>query len=345
MEPVREIVAALQRGVPREARPVAALARELGVTEAATLAVAERMLTDGSARRFGAVFDARRLGYRSELCALNLPAEAPDAVNAVVAHPGVTHVYLRGHPPGLPPFPQPPAVAPPPNLWFTLAVRRPQFEAALDRLQAAVAPAPVWRFPAVRRFKIDVIFDADQRAAAEPAPDYSPPAAPPDGEWLTGADRRLVRALHGHVPVRSDLFAPVAEQLGWDEAKLLERLRAWRQTGTLRRMALVVRHRRLGFAANAMCIWPVAAARVIAAGRRLAAWPAVTHCYERVTRADWPYNLYAMIHTADWDTTRRLFERLSADAELQDGRMLGSLREYKKTSMNYFGEAGSDDGG
>ena len=67
----------------------------------------------------------------------------------------------------------------------------------------------------------------------------------------------------------------------------------------------------------------------------------MTHCYARVTDAHWPYNLYAMIHTSDWTSTRRLFERISESAGLSQGRMLGSLREFKKTSMQYFGEPGS----
>jgi hypothetical protein len=62
----------------------------------------------------------------------------------------------------------------------------------------------------------------------------------------------------------------------------------------------------------------------------------VTHCYQRETGPAWPYNLFAMVHTGSWELTRRLFERISADAGLQGGRMLGSLREFKKTSMRYF---------
>jgi hypothetical protein len=62
----------------------------------------------------------------------------------------------------------------------------------------------------------------------------------------------------------------------------------------------------------------------------------VTHCYERVTREGWPFNLYAMIHRADWTTARELFERLGSDIGRPQGLMLGSLREFKKTSMRYF---------
>lgn len=336
----RDIVTVLQRGIPIAERPFAALARTLGAEEAEVMAVARRMLEDGSARRFGAVFDARRLGYRSELCAIRAPENAIERMGAVAAaHNGVTHCYQRGHPPGLPPAPTPPGAAAP-NLWFTLAVPENRFDSELNRIQSAVTPFALRRFPAVRRFKIDVVFDADRRDAAERVPGTpSEPAAPAAGcERLTDEDRRLVRALQGNLPLTSAFFAPTADALGCTVDTLLNRLRAWQRAGTLRRIALIVRHRRIGFTANAMCIWPVAGTAVLEAGRRLAAWPAVTHCYERVTHADWPYNLYAMIHTADWSSTLRLFERIGADTALTHGRMLGSLREFKKTSMRYFEE-------
>jgi DNA-binding Lrp family transcriptional regulator len=339
---VRDIVVALQRGIPVEPRPFAALARDLGTEEDAVLGVARRMLDDGTARRFGAVFDARRLGYRSELCAMDVPPERLDATGAAVAaHSGVTHCYLRGHPPGLPPFSDVAGLGPVPNLWFTLAVLRDRFEAEACRLLASVAPLAIRRFPATRRFKIDAIFDPMELNAGERAPGmaagngFAPDETP---VALTDSDRALIRTLGGDLPPHADFYGRLAGSVGWPPDALLDRLRAWRQSGVLRRMALVVRHRRIGFAANAMCVWVAGAGDLVRAGRRLAAWPAVTHCYERVTGEGWPFNLYAMIHTGEWPATQALFERLSADAGLPGGLMLGSLREYKKDSMRYFGE-------
>ena len=341
---LRSVVVALQQGIPLEPRPFDSMARTLGLREADILSTANRMLEDGSARRFGAIFDARRLGYRSELCALEVQPEALDRIGALVAaHPGVTHAYLRGDPPGQPPFPALPDAGPAPNLWFTLAVLHNRFDIEMAALQQTVTPLVIRRFPAIRRFKIDVIFDAGQRDAAEDLPGTLTDTDPPLDrvEPLTESDRTVVRSLQGNLPVQSQFFAQVAGDLGLSEPALLARLQAWQRSGTLRRMALVVRHRRIGFIANAMCLWHVDEPAVVEAGRRLAFWPAVTHCYARVTDAHWPYNLYAMIHTSDWTSTRRLFERISESAGLSQGRMLGSLREFKKTSMQYFGETGS----
>lgn len=341
---VRKIVVGLQRGIPLTPRPFQTLANDLGVNADTCLDVATRMIADGSARRVGAVFDARRLGYRSELWAASVPENCLDeAGDFVAAQAGVTHAYQRGVPAALPAMPEVAGVRHPmPNLWFTLAVLHDRFDAAAAELQTQLTPFEVLRLPARRRFKIDVIFDPRQRDAAEriPGPDASAVSRETrtDVATLSAADRALVRGLQGHNAVVPDFFAAMAERVGWKTDMLLERLRDWQQTGTLRRMAMIVRHRRIGFTANAMCVWPVAEADPIKAGRRLATWNAVTHCYARVTRKGWPFTLYAMIHTAEWTATHALFERLSADAQLPAGALLGSLREFKKTSMRYFAD-------
>lgn len=338
---VRRIVLALQQGIPLEPRPFAALGETLRVDEKQILTVAQRMLADGSARRFGAVFDARRLGYRSELCAMAVTDDALERMGAAVAaHAGVTHCYQRAEPPDRPAQVPAPATDAAFNLWFTLAVLADRFDAEIERLQARVSPCRIRRIPALRRFKIDVIFDMDQRDTAEHVPGVARGAESLERfpEPLAGPDRHLVRALQGNLDVQSDFFAQPARNLGLSVETLLERLRHLRQRGVLRRIGMIVRHRRIGFVANAMCVWPVPEAGIVAAGRRLAAWPAVTHCYQRVTFDDWPYNLYAMIHTAEWPATRRLFERLSGETALDGGRMMGSIREFKKTSMQYFAE-------
>ena len=156
-----DLLLRLQQGLSIERRPFAALAKEVGVSEDEAIATVRRMLADGSARRFGAVFDARRLGYRSVLCAVDVPAGDIDRVGARVSpHPGVTHCYERGCPP------ESATVADPgadgdrlPNLWFTLAVPAPAFENGVAQLRDAVAPYVLRPLPALRRFKIDVIFE------------------------------------------------------------------------------------------------------------------------------------------------------------------------------------------
>jgi len=87
-----------------------------------------------------------------------------------------------------------------------------------------------------------------------------------------------------------------------------------------------------------MCVWPAPADRVAAAGHGMAESPSVTHCYERPTSAAFPYNLYAMIHARTREEAVDIFERLGVEAGLSGGRMLWSVREFKKASPVFFCE-------
>ena len=335
----RQPVVALQRGIPLVPRPFHALAQRIGSTEDELLETAQRMLDDGSARRFGAVFDSRRLGYRSELCALQLTGTALREVGRRISrHPGVTHCYERGHPPELP---CPATRHPPaswPNLWFTLAVPTEAFETEMDAVKQSISPARLLRLPATRRFKIDVVFDPAHRDRYEYVPGTAAPQEP-DGispiPWSPD-ERALVRALQGQLPVEADCFTSIAEREGCSPDALLRTLQRWHDAGALRRIALILRHRRVGFTANAMCCWPVPENDMVEAGRRTAAWPPVTHCYQRPPQPGWPFTLYAMIHTGSWQRTHQLFQQISSDVGLKGGIMLGSHEEFKKTSMQYF---------
>lgn len=334
------VVTALQRGVPLCERPFALLAEQLGTTEAIVIHRLQEMIDDGRARRFGAVFDARRLGYQSELCALRLPDQDLETVGRIVAaNSGVTHCYQRGLLSDITGGPEYQATADLPNLWFTFAHSHETYRSAFDALSEAVEPHAIWRFPATHRFKIDVVFDPAMGRWPEGATLARPSgheSLVPTKTSISPFDKKLVRLLQGHIPIRARLFDAVGEWLGMTSSDVLDRLRLWQQDGILRRIGMVVRHRRLGFSANAMCVWPVDESQLGIAGEELANCSAVTHCYAREQHPEWPFSLYAMIHAARWDDTIALFKSISRDAQLEEGLMLGSLREYKKSSMRYF---------
>jgi DNA-binding Lrp family transcriptional regulator len=330
---------ALQRGIPLTGRPFAELGAGCGLSEESVLALIRRLLAARDARRFGAVFDARRLGYRSALCSMLLPrGELPAAAKKVADVRGVTHAYERGWPAEL----RPDSAGGPaghvwPNLWFTLAAPAATFAATLDALRAECAPYDIDDLPALRRFKIDVVFDVRTRDRDERVE----PRTPVHQETalvytLSDSQQALVRHLQGNLPVCERFFAAVAESAGRTEADLLSQLREWQSAGVMRRIGLLLRHREIGFKANGMCCWDLPSGEVLEAGRRAAAFPEVTHCYERPKTARFPFRLYAMIHTPTWEGTQAVFSRISREAGLSGGQLLLSLKEFKKTSMQFF---------
>lgn len=227
-----------------------------------------------------------------------------------------------------------------PNLWFTLAAPALDFEGELEALRTVCAPLEVEALPAARRFKIDVVFDVrtrDRDEGVEPRPvqgvlagDREPPVV------LTERDKAVVRIFQGALEPEAEFFAGLAKRLGMDAAALLAKIQEWQAKGILRRIGLLLRHRQIGFRANGMCCWKVAEGEAVVAGRRLAAFPEVTHCYERPLNAVFPYNVYAMIHCKSWDEAQEVFTRISDGAGLRDGQLLLSVREFKKTSLKLF---------
>jgi DNA-binding Lrp family transcriptional regulator len=321
----KKILTQLQRGIPPVSRPF----QTLEIPEEEVLALLRRAAETGVLRRFGGIFDARRLGYKSILCALDVSPEQMEEKAAVItAHPGVTHCYERRPMHGDGDYPA---------LWFTLAMLHDEFEAGLAALRAQLAPGVLLELPALRRFKIDVVFDLHTADRDETFPGINPPHAAQDENFrnFSEEEKMLVRALDQNIPLISRPFAAVAEKTGQTEEAVLSTLQAWKEQGVLRRIGAVLYHREAGFKANAMCVWPVDG-DVAAAGRRVAARPDVSHCYQRPRLERFPFDLYAMIHTAGWRETEALFKDISFMCGLENGGLFASGQEFKKSSMQYF---------
>jgi len=333
----------LQKGLPFVPRPFAELGAAVGLTEEQVLQFVCDQFRSGVARRLGAIFDSRYLGYRSALCAARIedPVAIEAAARVLAPLTGVTHCYERGWPAELPAT-HPAAPRPgehPSKLWFTLAELADKFDEQVAAVRQALAPAPLWLLPATTRFKIEVVFDTARFSQhVEKFPDVAVCPDEPMPEPLTPQQRRIVKRLEGQIEPAAAFFDAPASELGLTTHELLAQLRSWNSSGVLRRVAIILRHREVGLRANAMCVWRASAGGVAAAGRRLAEQSTVTHCYERVAFAEFPYNLYAMTHARQWTEVLAEFERLSAQAGLNDGRLLCSLREFKKTSMKYFAD-------
>lgn len=155
---------------------------------------------------------------------------------------------------------------------------------------------------------------------------------------LDEIDKKIIRAMQEDFPLVLEPYAYLAEQIGITEEELIRRLKAYRQTGKVRKMGAVLRHRNVGFAANALGAWMVPENRLDEVGKIMIASPAVTHCYSRITKPDWPYNFYTMIHGESRDHCQEIATKLAQAANVFEYTLLFSTKEWKKTSMRYFQE-------
>ena len=123
------------------------------------------------------------------------------------------------------------------------------------------------------------------------------PEAPPRPA-LDAVDRRLIVATQGGLPRVSRPYDALARELGIAAEAVLARLRRMLDTGVIRRIGAVPNHYAIGYTANGMSVWDVADERIDELGAQVGALGFVTHCYRRPRRLpDWPYNLFAMVHS------------------------------------------------
>jgi siroheme decarboxylase len=153
---------------------------------------------------------------------------------------------------------------------------------------------------------------------------------------LTDLEKDIVSAIGGDIPITSRPFLEMAQTLGISESVFLEALENLCQRGVVRRFGATIRHQQSGFAANAMVAWQVDEDCIDAVGRIMAAFEEVSHCYRRNPRENWPYNLYTMIHAKDCASCLEIAREMAQKAGVETYTPLFSLRELKKTSMEYF---------
>ena len=316
----RQLLNLAQKEVPLVARPFEALAHELGTTEDDVI---ERLSVwrdqKKVIRQISAIFDTRKLGYRSMLVAMRIPSDRIDeGAKLVNEHPGVSHNYERDHE-----F----------NLWFTIAVPPGMsLEAHVDRLHDLVGAETTRMLPTLKMFKIEVRLDVEEGVSNADSPPPPKVEIPP----LRDDDIRAIRALQQDMPLVSRPFAAEAEGEGFTEDELLAYAQKFVADTRMRRCAAILAHRRAGFLANGMGVWKMDEDRAEELGYKIASFPQVTHCYERPTYEDWPYRVFSMVHARTEDKVREVIEDIADETGLREYDILFSTKEYKKTRVPYF---------
>ena len=316
-----------QRGFPLTSRPYAELAHTLGMDEGNVIARLRDLKSRGHVSRVGAVFRPHVLGW-STLAAVAAPTERMDAVARVIdACPEVNHNYEREH-----------AY----NLWFVVtAPSAGQVAQVLAHIQRQTGLKPL-DLPMLADYHIDLGFDlGDQRGNAARGhlngAGKVRQAAALRAE-LDSADYALATALEPGLALTTRPYAELAAACGLSERACLARVARLIDLGVMRRFGVVVRHRELGYTANAMVVWDVRDGCVDAVGRLLGAQAAVTLCYQRPRRPpDWPYNLFSMVHGRDRDAVLAEIARLRADPILAGipCQPLFSKRRFKQQGARY----------
>src|SRR5579884_2880565 len=324
----RHLLNLMQNDFPLVDRPFLALARQIGTTEDDVLARVQRLRAEKILRQVSAIFDTRSLGYKSSLVAMRAaPHRVHEAAQIVNEHPGVSHNYERNHE-----F----------NLWFTVAVPPPStVEEHVNALHEKAGAEATRILQTLKLFKIGVKLDMTGKADITAR---DPGSVRREADWnvgqaLSALDVQLVRELQTDLLLAPRPFLPAATRLGITEEALLAEAQRMIDQGIMRRFAAVLYHRRAGFKANAMGVWRAPEDRVEELGFEMAAFAAVSHCYQRPVYRDWPYNIFTMVHGHTPEECERVLGAISQATGLTDYVSLYSTREYKKVRVSYYTDA------
>ncbi|MDA7964471.1 AsnC family transcriptional regulator [Ruegeria sp.] len=309
----RRLLDEFQRDFPITERPFQVLARALGLDEAEVLDRLTRMRATGRITRVGATIAPGAVSA-STLAAVAAPEERLEEVAALIdAEPGVNHNYQREDMW---------------NLWFVATgPDRAHVNATLARISRRTG-LRVLDLRLLRPFNVDLGFRMTGSGHNIPAPRLPDPSALQDG------DRALLQVLSSGLPLVADPYTLLARGLDRAPDEVTARIEALQAAGIISRLGVIVRHRALGWSANAMVVWDMPPEQVNRAGPALAAHPGVTLCYERNPVEDlWPYRLYSMIHARSRSEALAVLDGARALPELAGAqhKVLFSTRCFKQT--------------
>jgi len=303
---------ALQDGLGICSRPFDDLAKFLNSDEKVVLQEIEQLKKTGIIRRISALINYRALGTTSTLVAAHIPEEnLQEVVEAVNALENVSHNYLRKHYY---------------NLWFTLQAESPaEIEVTLSEFSERFG-IDFRSLPVEHVFKLDVRFDTESREQLFGDVGDVPKRGNVE---LDESEKLILSKLQDEIEVTERPFHFLRGE-GLETEEVLRIIQRLINKGVIRRIAAVVDHRKLGFVANVLFCSEVQKQRVVEVGERLARFGIVSHCYERKTVKDWPYNLFAMMHARSMGEIQHVVNKFIEAEKIDSFELLPTAAELKK---------------
>ena len=313
----KQLCSVLQDGLPVCSKPFDDIAKFLNSDEGKVLEEIEELKRVGVIRRISALINHRALGMTSTLVAAHIRQEnLQEVTEAVNSLRDVSHNYLRKHYY---------------NLWFTLQAGSPEEVAvALSNLSARFG-IDFHSLPVKHVFKLDVRFDLQSEEHL-----FGDVEQVPEGVKieLNEAEKLILSKLQDELNLTGKPFDFLCSE-GSDEEEVLRIIAELIDKGVIRRIAAVVDHRKLGFVANVLFCCEVGRERVLEAGKRLARFGIVSHCYERKTFENWPYNLFAMMHARSMGEIPRAINKFIEAEEIDSFELLPTAAELKKQPVKH----------
>lgn len=285
----------------------------------------------GVTSRIGPVFDHKKAGA-STLAALAVDEKNLNKVASIVNQfEQVNHNYARGSHFNKTDY----------NLWFVVTASDPvALNYTLTRIELLTGLA-VLVLPMEASYHLDLAFTINVTGkVSSKVNEEGPLEAISEIQPLTEIKKSQLRKLiETGLPKQLQPYEKIAQAINSSEQQVIMQLTKWQQTGLIRRFGLVVKHRKLGYNANAMVVWNINSEEVDAVAAILAKRAEVSLCYRRPRRLpDWPYNLFCMIHGTDKNRVLQQIEDITKQLFLNniEKDILFSYKAYKQKGASYL---------
>ena len=317
-----------QHQFPLEEKPFSAIAEQMGVNELELLSHLDIFQQQGLISRVGPVFTPNSVGA-STLAAIAAPvADLERVAKQVSEYSQVNHNYEREHDY---------------NLWFVLNEKNGHALATTIAEIEVECGYPVLMLPLVQAYHIDLGFDLNTGKQQSPVNHtngkISHIRAPKKlNVDLSQQQRQLISAIQHGLPLVSRPYQQIGEQIQQTETAVISQIKTMIDQNIIKRMGVIVRHRKLGYRANGMIVWDVPDDHVDKIGAQLGKEARVSLCYQRPRRLpSWGYNLFCMIHGKSRDEVTACVEKISQQHQLDaiPREILFSTRCFKQRGANY----------
>ena len=152
---------------------------------------------------------------------------------------------------------------------------------------------------------------------------------------LDSVDRSILQFLQDQLPINPSPYRDLSVQLGVQEEEIVERIQNLISKGIIKRIGAIPYHHSIGYSHNALVVWDIPLPFASFVTTTVADLSYVSHCYFRQCPPQFPYPLFTMIHgTSEQDLIAKI-QTLSESFQCKHYQILKSIKEWKKTSMNY----------
>lgn len=331
----QDIINNFQRDFPLVSSPYTAIAEKLStqhniITEKDIFSALLALDDQGVTSRIGPVFDHKKAGA-STLAALAVKEEELDKIASIVNQfDQVNHNYARSSHYEINDY----------NLWFVVTASDPvTLNNTLTRIELLTG-LPVLVLPMEASYHLDLAFGINITGQASPSvnTEISKVATDKVPALSEIQKTQLRKCIEAGLPKVLNPYQVIAKDIKSTELQVLAQIESWHESGLIRRFGLVVKHRKLGYNANAMVVWNIKSEHVDAVAAKLAKRAEVSLCYRRPRRADWPYNLFCMIHGTDKGFVLQQINDLTEQLSLThiEKDILFSFKAYKQKGASYL---------